>query len=247
MKTGACEQPVETPAGGWPLKSSLVPPGLGGQPCWLVTPSTAPGASEARVGMTAARIPPAITYLSGQMSFLRGWLSLAPGTAPAGGSGAALADGRLALADTEGNAFPRPRLLGEYFFLRLWHSHAVLPHAGPSRTLLLISHMGTSFFKKIFAAKERGNLEELLFSLCVCVHSSTVKTNVAFLLLLCYTLIKSQLWIASISPSQPQEAGLLALMSGIQSRAPSLFLGRLPLPLSTCPSLRKFFLIWIPR
>lgn len=169
MKTGACEQPVETPAGGWPLKSSLVPPGLGGQPCWLVTLSTAPGASEARVGMTAARIPPAITYLSGQMSFLRGWLSLAPGTAPAGGSGAALADGRLALADTEGNAFPRPRLLGEYFFLRLWHSHAVLPHAGPSRTLLLISHMGTSiFFFNLCSEIERKPRRASLLSMCVC-------------------------------------------------------------------------------
>lgn len=155
--------------------------------------------------MLECRRPGFLDYrLSVWANVLRGWLSRAPGAAPARGGGAALADGGrggTSLGRHRGQRFPRASSPWRAF-LTPWYTHAVLPYAGPSLALLLISHMGTSF-TKIF-----------------CSEIGRKPFNSPLLLLLRYSCNPVGRW-----QGLPDD-----WCSGL-------------LPLSTCLTLRKFFLI----
>lgn len=98
-------------AGGGPLKSVSVLPGSESTAPQAGCTEHGPWSQQGECLDEGVQNSWTITYLSGQMSFMAGFLWL-----PSPWEWHHLGrQERLALADTEGSAFPRPRLLGESF------------------------------------------------------------------------------------------------------------------------------------
>ena len=70
--------------------------------------------------------------------------------------------GRLGGGEGGGEAFPRPRLLGEPFWCFGTSTPLSAPRASPSLALRLLSHVRTSFFKSL-----QWNREGTCFFVCV--------------------------------------------------------------------------------